>query len=313
MKKLVVLLVLLISTVSYGQLKRFNGRVEIKNTPAAVATDTLVAINAAGEVRNAGIAVGDVGSGGGSTEWANSTGTRAGADLVVEIGDYDDSANGVSMTIDDASEVITFSNRDEVQVGGAPQPEASGLGDRSFAVSQSQGFPLPVTTTQFEVYEGGVIKAPQVSADDIDTAGKQALLTLDYLQKRRSLRDTLVTVTAAELATISTNQKVLISAQGSGKVITTIDITGYIDNQGTAYDFADNLEIEYDADATEFAVVASNRVNSATDIYFAVDKSGASAKIRYDDDAVVLTCASNPTVGNGDLYLMICYTIQDFN
>lgn len=46
----------------------------------------------------------------GALEWATSTGTRVGGDLIAVLGDYDDSENGVKLTINDAAETITASH-----------------------------------------------------------------------------------------------------------------------------------------------------------------------------------------------------------
>lgn len=44
------------------------------------------------------------------SEWAESTGTRAGADLIVNIGDYDESSTGVYLSVDINDEVVGISN-----------------------------------------------------------------------------------------------------------------------------------------------------------------------------------------------------------
>jgi len=53
-----------------------------------------------------------IGSGGGSdtSEWATYSGTRAGGDLLVTLGDYDASNNAVQLIIDDANEKIKLIN-----------------------------------------------------------------------------------------------------------------------------------------------------------------------------------------------------------
>jgi len=106
MKKHILLLALLLATTfGFSQAKKtFKTEVAIEQTPAAVpATDFVLSIQADGTLTKTAILVTDVQTGAFSLEGYDESGTKAGLNLIVGLGDYSLAGNGTGITLTDAT------------------------------------------------------------------------------------------------------------------------------------------------------------------------------------------------------------------
>lgn len=114
--KIISIIAILFFSITIAQTKTHGGKVKIKNTPTAAATDEVVAIQPNGLIVNTGIPVSGLGGGAaslqavtdvGSTTTNNissqgrsSVGTRLGGTLVITEGDFDNVYTSFKTTLD---------------------------------------------------------------------------------------------------------------------------------------------------------------------------------------------------------------------
>lgn len=126
-----------------------------------------------------------------------------------------------------------------------------------------------------------------------------------------------VTVSAAELLALATTPKDLIAAQGSGLVTCPILITGKYQFGTTAYDFPTGLYIAFStilSQTVSLCNITTASINATNDVSGSlVAGSSFSTQDRLiANDKLQISCATNPTVGDGVLELSITYITIPF-
>jgi len=128
----------------------------LSNLQTGVSGSNLV-IDADGNVGIGGSSSGSI-SGSDYTEWATYTGTRAGSDLDLILGDYDDSGNGTKINVNDALNKVRLEGSSEI-TGSLVVKSESSIED-SFLIKSGSTESLKVNNegiTQFFAYENNYV------------------------------------------------------------------------------------------------------------------------------------------------------------
>lgn len=138
--------------------------------------------------------------------------------------------------------------------------------------------------------------------------------TVQQLQAQFGI-DTLVAhveVTSSQLQALATSDKTIIAAPGINKVIDILSLAVYGQKGTTVYDFPNALEFK--CSTTEYATVAETTANGNAD-YAAklflggVFESFPTNIILPANQPLVLTTGSNPTQGDGKLFVNVYYRV----
>lgn len=116
---------------------------------------------------NVGIGTGGSSSGSISgsdyTEWATYTGTRAGSDLDLTIGDYDNSGNGTKINLNDAQGTVSIEST--TSITGSLKVQSNNAVEDSFIIKSGSTESLKVNNegiTQFFAYENNYVPTPKL-------------------------------------------------------------------------------------------------------------------------------------------------------
>jgi len=128
-----------------------------------------------------------------------------------------------------------------------------------------------------------------------------------------TIKEVKVTITASQLKDLVANPKVLITAAGANKVIKLISITGFLDYGTVAFDFVDVLKIKYETSGIQIYESGYVDWNQTADFFFDIDKSGPSGGEVSENEGIVLTVATDATVGDSTVTIIALYSEQDFS
>jgi hypothetical protein len=124
-----------------------------------------------------------------------------------------------------------------------------------------------------------------------------SLATQNYLE-------TTVTVTAAQVKDLNSNNVLLIAAQGLNKWIKVLEVTMWMDYQSAQYAASQPLNIGSDVCAT----IAANRLTGNTDMVYSPAILNSTLQ---NNTAVYLWTDNDPTNGNSPLQFKIRYQVLD--
>ena len=129
-----------------------------------------------------------------------------------------------------------------------------------------------------------------------------------------SLLTTKVTVTSAELLNISSVPKTLIAAPGAGNLI--VPVTGILVYRYGTIDYATNLNLSLSPNNSLFNVTfnsalsgSTNRISTRT-VAATSTITFATASV-FDNIALTLSAAGNPTAGDGEMDVYLSYYVID--
>ena len=128
-----------------------------------------------------------------------------------------------------------------------------------------------------------------------------------------SIREVQVVVSPTQLKDLVANPKEIVPAAGVGKVIKIIAITGFLNYGTVAFDFVSVLNFQYETSGTVINKGTYADWNQTTDYYFDIDKSATSGGPLSANEGVVLTTATDATVGDGFITIVALYSEQNFN
>ena len=124
-----------------------------------------------------------------------------------------------------------------------------------------------------------------------------SLATQNYLE-------TTVTVTAAQVKDLNSNNVLLIAAQGLNKWIKVLEVTMWMDYQGVQYAASQPLNVGSDVCAT----IAANRLTGNTDMVYSPAILNSTLQ---NNTAVYLWTDADPTNGNSPLQFKVRYQVLD--
>jgi len=139
--------------------------------------------------------------------------------------------------------------------------------------------------------------------------GETFRTVLGFIQKK-------VTVSSAQLLTLGTVPVTLISAPGANKYILIHSISASYNYNSVAYDFS-NLESPtffWGANGAGFSIDYTIMNGSADFIVKIIDSSTTTLSL-YSNTALTFSTivGTNPTQGDGDLDVVVYYSIEDVN
>ncbi len=219
----------------------------------------------------------------------NETGTRAGGDLLVTIGDYDDTNNGIKITIDDSNESITFNSTNELNFKNNLRVENQGTG---FYGTLNMGSLLASRNYFFPNNSGTIALTSDIPStptlDEVVTSGNTSFQNVLIEGNRKSL---IVRDLANLEESIIDDSKVAVTDGNTSKGIS-------INNTGT---------ITFDSGTTNSELRATN-VNGIAKIWEFPNESGTIALetkktgiFDYSDAATATTPITITGSGSADL------------
>ena len=116
-----------------------------------------------------------------------------------------------------------------------------------------------------------------------------------------------IEVTSSELLAISTTPKTLIPAQGAGTTIKVLGVASFLDFGTTAYSTTDNLKIKHDGGSDYFQIDYKS-ITGSSDAWFEGENIASGLQL-IDNKDLILTSASDPTGGDGTLYIFVTYQV----
>ena len=126
------------------------------------------------------------------------------------------------------------------------------------------------------------------------------------------LRYRTVQLSSAEILALFTAQKVLVEAQGAGKVIEFVSMVSFLDYGTATYGTYGALTVKLGSTAVGAAIAAGDLIQAAADAYNVTQVLSADVVLTANS-ALNLTCATgNPITGNGILTCHVAYRIHDF-
>lgn len=102
-------------------------------------------------------------SGSDYTEWATYTGTRAGSDLDLIVGDYDDSGNGTKINLNDAEGTVNVESN--TKITGSLAVQSNNAIEDSFIIKSGSVESLKVNNegiAQFFAYQNNYVPTPKL-------------------------------------------------------------------------------------------------------------------------------------------------------
>ena len=143
-----------------------------------------------------------------------------------------------------------------------------------------------------------------ITADDntFIVKGNDSELAYQVVQQLKKVK-----VTSAELKAIATTPKTLIEAPGTGRVIIPALAMFWYDYGTTDYTITDDLILKHDGGNDQYKILSSDIASSADVIKWSVSTTNP----HTENVPLILTSASNPTDGDGDLYLWVRYYILE--
>jgi len=126
-----------------------------------------------------------------------------------------------------------------------------------------------------------------------------SLATQNYLE-------TTVTVTAAQVKDLNSNNVVLIAAQGLNKWIKILEVTMWMDYQSVQYAASQPLNIG--AGGAAFTTIAANRLTGNADMVYSPAILNSTLK---NNTIIYLWTDNDPTNGNSPLQFKIRYQVLD--
>jgi hypothetical protein len=127
------------------------------------------------------------------------------------------------------------------------------------------------------------------------------------------IKEVKVTVTASQLKDLIANPKSIIPAAGANKVIKIITITGFLDFGTAIFDFVSNLKFQYETSGIVINEGTYADWNAHADLFFDIDKTASSGGELSANEGVVLTVATDATVGDSTVTIVALYSEQDFS
>tara|TARA_R110002167_G_scaffold50116_1_gene146237 strand:- start:101 stop:769 length:669 start_codon:yes stop_codon:yes gene_type:complete len=128
-----------------------------------------------------------------------------------------------------------------------------------------------------------------------------------------SIREVQVVVSPTQLKDLVANPKEIVPAAGAGKVIKLIAITGFLNYGTVAFDFVSVLDFQYETSGIVINQGTYADWNQTTDYYFDIDKTASSGGPLSANEGIVLTTATDATVGDGYITIVALYSEQNFN
>jgi len=115
-----------------------------------------------------------------------------------------------------------------------------------------------------------------------------------------------IKVTSAELKAIATTPKTLVEAPGTGRAIVLVSSPYWYDYGTTDYTASDDLIIKHNGGNNHHKILATD-IEASSDV---IKWTSLISSVAMTENASIeLTSASNPTDGDGDLYLWVRYYI----
>ena len=127
-----------------------------------------------------------------------------------------------------------------------------------------------------------------------------------------SIKEARLLITAAQLKDLVANPKEIIPAPGVNKVVKLIAITGFLNFGTVAFNYSSNLLFEYETSGLLINEGTYTDWNHTSDYYFDIDKTGPSGGELSANEGVVLTTATNASVGDGVITIVALYAEQNF-
>jgi len=180
-----------------------------------------------------------------------------------------------------------------------------------------------IITKSYCIFRNGVIdltlsavptssRAIVIPDEDGELATKEWIKS-NPLSPVSSIREVQVVVSPTQLKDLVANPKSIIPAAGSLKVIKIISITGYLDYGTVAFDFVSELKFQYETSGIDINIGTYADWNQSTDYFFNINKMASSGGQLSANEGVVLTVATDATVGDGYITIVVLYAEQDFN
>ena len=127
-----------------------------------------------------------------------------------------------------------------------------------------------------------------------------------------SIKEAKVILAEAALKDLLANPGVILPAPGANKVIKILAISGLVDFNSISYDFVADLVFKYETSGVEIAAGAFADWNGGVTSAFDIEKSGPVGGNLSLNEGVTVTTATDATVGNSPIKLIVLYTEQDF-
>lgn len=289
------------------------------------------------------------GGGGDTSEWANVTGTRAGDNLFVSLGDFDTTTSGARVDIDQALDRVRIYGQigQDGSIGGGTSAASFGISNSAnsygeFVVGVNATTPTPALNGDIsfnssdrvfaigmglnglsradamEVFKDGNITFNNLSNSDIDSAGGDSAVTKSWVEQvgNRSLVYE-ATFTGAQIQGVAVPIE-LISAPGPGRRIVPIQATFELDYGGTAFDFNglgdEALQISGITSGNTIFIFRDTEVNGTADFNAQYEPQGSATftqGLNTNEGLELNSGIGGVTQGNSDVRISIMYYVID--
>jgi hypothetical protein len=123
-----------------------------------------------------------------------------------------------------------------------------------------------------------------------------------------------LTITQAQMQALSTTPQTLLAAQGAGTYIEPVDVTCFIDYNGTAYATLTTLRLNHSGQTNLIMTSSTSFGTSTADLVekMAVGTTAANLKL-YENTALVVSGNANATNNGGTVYIDALLRISKFS